>query len=135
MAKFVACNYVLGYFRYFTIPYCLKTHSYLCVMDKEIDRLIDITCMMANMNSLKKNSFTLSCKLLFPCSKFAQDEHVVKFFVPVFEPLPPQYFIRVVSDRWIGRYLGYSTQFSRKTGIACMYTMSMLYRFCYIEKE
>lgn len=34
--------------------------------------------------------------------KFAQDEHVVKFFVPVFEPLPPQYFIRVISDRWIG---------------------------------
>ncbi|XP_037076641.1 LOW QUALITY PROTEIN: putative U5 small nuclear ribonucleoprotein 200 kDa helicase, partial [Pollicipes pollicipes] len=34
--------------------------------------------------------------------KFAQDEHVVKFFVPVFEPLPPQYFIKVVSDRWIG---------------------------------
>jgi pre-mRNA-splicing helicase BRR2 len=22
--------------------------------------------------------------------------------VPIFEPLPPQYFIRVVSDRWIG---------------------------------
>lgn len=35
-------------------------------------------------------------------NKFAGDEHVVKFFVPVFEPLPPQYFIRVVSDRWIG---------------------------------
>ncbi|XP_076308177.1 U5 small nuclear ribonucleoprotein 200 kDa helicase-like [Tachypleus tridentatus] len=35
-------------------------------------------------------------------SKFAEDEHVVKFFVPVFEPLPPQYFIRIVSDRWIG---------------------------------
>ncbi|KAK6185571.1 hypothetical protein SNE40_007775 [Patella caerulea] len=35
-------------------------------------------------------------------SKFAQDEHIVKFFVPVFEPLPPQYFIRVVSDKWIG---------------------------------
>nr|KAG5691791.1 hypothetical protein BaRGS_003187 [Batillaria attramentaria] len=35
-------------------------------------------------------------------SKFAQDEHTVKFFVPVFEPLPPQYFIRVVSDKWIG---------------------------------
>ena len=34
-------------------------------------------------------------------SKYAQDEHVVKFFVPVFEPLPPQYFIRVVSDRWL----------------------------------
>lgn len=35
-------------------------------------------------------------------SKFGQDEHLVKFFVPVFEPLPPQYFIRLVSDRWIG---------------------------------
>ncbi|CAI9738835.1 small nuclear ribonucleoprotein 200 kDa helicase-like [Octopus vulgaris] len=34
-------------------------------------------------------------------SKFNQDEHVVKFFVPVFEPLPPQYFIKVISDRWI----------------------------------
>lgn len=33
--------------------------------------------------------------------KFVQDEHVVKFFVPVFEPLPPQYFIKVISDRWI----------------------------------
>ncbi|XP_017773161.1 PREDICTED: putative U5 small nuclear ribonucleoprotein 200 kDa helicase [Nicrophorus vespilloides] len=35
-------------------------------------------------------------------SKFANDEHLVKFFVPIFEPLPPQYFLRVVSDRWIG---------------------------------
>lgn len=35
-------------------------------------------------------------------SKFAADEHLVKFFVPVFEPLPPQYFLRIVSDRWIG---------------------------------
>lgn len=42
---------------------------------------------------------------IFHFSKFAQDEHVVKFFVPVFEPLPPQYFIRVVSDRWIGKSL------------------------------
>ncbi|ODN02767.1 hypothetical protein Ocin01_03915 [Orchesella cincta] len=34
--------------------------------------------------------------------KFKNDEHIVKFYVPIFEPLPPQYFIRVVSDRWIG---------------------------------
>ena len=34
-------------------------------------------------------------------AKYAQDEHTVKFFVPVFEPLPPQYFIRIVSDRWL----------------------------------
>uniref|UniRef100_A0A8D8QH49 U5 small nuclear ribonucleoprotein 200 kDa helicase n=3 Tax=Cacopsylla melanoneura TaxID=428564 RepID=A0A8D8QH49_9HEMI len=35
-------------------------------------------------------------------SRYATDDHVVKFFVPVFEPLPPQYFLRIVSDRWIG---------------------------------
>lgn len=35
-------------------------------------------------------------------AKYATDEHLVKFFVPIFEPLPPQYFLRIVSDRWIG---------------------------------
>ncbi len=34
--------------------------------------------------------------------KYAADEHVLKMYVPIFEPLPPQYFIRAVSDRWIG---------------------------------
>ncbi len=34
--------------------------------------------------------------------KFAEEEHTLKMFVPIFEPLPPQYFIRIVSDRWIG---------------------------------
>lgn len=38
-------------------------------------------------------------------AKYAQDEHLVTFFVPVFEPLPPQYFIRVVSDRWLCKLL------------------------------
>ncbi|XP_075988982.1 U5 small nuclear ribonucleoprotein l(3)72Ab [Anticarsia gemmatalis] len=33
--------------------------------------------------------------------KYCRDEHHVKLFVPVFEPLPPQYFLRLVSDRWI----------------------------------
>uniref|UniRef100_T1GJR4 Helicase ATP-binding domain-containing protein n=1 Tax=Megaselia scalaris TaxID=36166 RepID=T1GJR4_MEGSC len=34
--------------------------------------------------------------------KYSLDEHLVKFFVSVYEPLPPQYFLRIVSDRWIG---------------------------------
>ena len=34
--------------------------------------------------------------------KFSEEEHTLKMFVPIFEPLPPQYFLRVVSDRWIG---------------------------------
>ena len=33
--------------------------------------------------------------------KFSEDEHVVKFFVPVFEPLHPHYFIRITSDKWL----------------------------------
>jgi pre-mRNA-splicing helicase BRR2 len=34
--------------------------------------------------------------------KYATDTHVVEFHVPIFEPLPPQYFVKVLSDRWIG---------------------------------
>eukprot|EP01113_Clastostelium_recurvatum_P015961 TRINITY_DN1902_c1_g1_i1.p1 TRINITY_DN1902_c1_g1~~TRINITY_DN1902_c1_g1_i1.p1 ORF type:complete len:2154 (-),score=847.63 TRINITY_DN1902_c1_g1_i1:92-6553(-) len=34
--------------------------------------------------------------------KFAGEEHRVSFTVPLYDPLPPQYFIRVVSDRWLG---------------------------------
>lgn len=41
-------------------------------------------------------------------SKYATDEHVIKLFVPVFEPLPPQYFIRVVSNRWLGKSFLYT---------------------------
>lgn len=35
--------------------------------------------------------------------KFCEDEHILKFFVPMFEPLPPMYFLRVVSDKYIGK--------------------------------
>jgi pre-mRNA-splicing helicase BRR2 len=31
--------------------------------------------------------------------KFAEDDHSISFTVPIADPLPPQYFIRVVSDR------------------------------------
>jgi pre-mRNA-splicing helicase BRR2 len=34
-------------------------------------------------------------------SSSSEEEHVVLFFVPVLDPLPPQYFIRVFSDRWL----------------------------------
>lgn len=34
--------------------------------------------------------------------KFSQTEHVINFTIPIFDPLPPQYFVRVVSDRWLG---------------------------------
>jgi pre-mRNA-splicing helicase BRR2 len=34
--------------------------------------------------------------------RFATKEHSLSFVVPILDPLPPQYFVRVVSDRWIG---------------------------------
>ncbi len=34
--------------------------------------------------------------------KFAEEDHVVTFTVPLFEPIHPQYFVKVISDRWIG---------------------------------
>lgn len=33
--------------------------------------------------------------------KHSEQEHLVTFTVPLFDPLPPQYFIRLVSDRWL----------------------------------
>lgn len=41
-----------------------------------------------------------SCFLSFPKTEI-EEEHQVSFTVPIFEPLPPQYFVRVVSDRWL----------------------------------
>ncbi|KRX42392.1 U5 small nuclear ribonucleoprotein helicase [Trichinella nativa] len=34
--------------------------------------------------------------------KFAEDEHTLKFFVPVFDPMPILYYIHIVSDKWLG---------------------------------
>ena len=31
-----------------------------------------------------------------------EGEHTVSFTIPIFEPLPPQYYVRVISDEWIG---------------------------------
>ncbi|GAB4837622.1 DExH-box ATP-dependent RNA helicase DExH12 [Ancistrocladus abbreviatus] len=33
---------------------------------------------------------------------YIDEDHALNFTVPISEPLPPQYFIRVVSDRWLG---------------------------------
>lgn len=34
-------------------------------------------------------------------SRGASEEHVLVFSVPILDPLPPAYFIRVISDRWM----------------------------------
>ncbi|KAM0836389.1 hypothetical protein ACQ4PT_062371 [Festuca glaucescens] len=34
--------------------------------------------------------------------QYVDEDHTLHFTVPIYEPLPPQYFIRVVSDKWLG---------------------------------
>jgi pre-mRNA-splicing helicase BRR2 len=34
-------------------------------------------------------------------SRYANAEHTMSFTVPLYEPLPPNYFISIVSDRWL----------------------------------
>ncbi|EOA39471.1 hypothetical protein CARUB_v10008066mg [Capsella rubella] len=34
--------------------------------------------------------------------QYIHEDHTLSFTVPIFEPLPPQYFVRVVSDKWLG---------------------------------
>ena len=34
--------------------------------------------------------------------KHWKESHELVFTIPIFEPLPPQYFIRAHSDRWLG---------------------------------
>ncbi|XP_057451214.1 DExH-box ATP-dependent RNA helicase DExH12-like [Lotus japonicus] len=34
--------------------------------------------------------------------QYIDEDHTLNFTVPIYEPLPPQYFICVVSDKWLG---------------------------------
>ncbi|WCJ30807.1 U5 small nuclear ribonucleoprotein helicase putative [Euphorbia peplus] len=34
--------------------------------------------------------------------QYVDEDHTLSFSVPIYEPLSPQYFIRVVSDKWLG---------------------------------
>ncbi|KAL7750398.1 Pre-mRNA-splicing helicase BRR2 [Sorochytrium milnesiophthora] len=33
--------------------------------------------------------------------KYATEEHAVSFTVPLYEPLPPNYYVSIISDRWL----------------------------------
>ncbi|GAN05971.1 pre-mRNA splicing factor [Mucor ambiguus] len=33
--------------------------------------------------------------------RYAEEEHLVSFTVPLFEPLPPNYYVTIVADRWL----------------------------------
>ena len=43
-------------------------------------------------------------------AKFQEPQQIV-FTIPIFEPLPPQYIVRVISDRWLGVEFSHSISF------------------------
>eukprot|EP01063_Lacrimia_lanifica_P022004 TRINITY_DN29713_c0_g1_i1.p1 TRINITY_DN29713_c0_g1~~TRINITY_DN29713_c0_g1_i1.p1 ORF type:complete len:2168 (+),score=1020.31 TRINITY_DN29713_c0_g1_i1:168-6506(+) len=45
--------------------------------------------------------------------KYASEEHYLYFHVPIFDPMPPQYFVRVVSDRWMASESALPVSFRR----------------------
>ncbi|KAG6373158.1 hypothetical protein JVT61DRAFT_6774 [Boletus reticuloceps] len=49
------------------------------------------------------------------CQRYTEDEHNVTITVPIFEPVPPDYYISVVSDQWLHAETRLSTSFSQKS--------------------
>ena len=45
---------------------------------------------------------SLSVPLTLFCQVLAEEEQTLVFTIPIFEPLPSQYYVRGVSDRWLG---------------------------------
>lgn len=45
---------------------------------------------------------SLSVPLALFCQVLAEEEQTLVFTIPIFEPLPSQYYVRGVSDRWLG---------------------------------
>lgn len=43
---------------------------------------------------LHHENFSLTCD-------YASDDHLISFIVPIFEPFPVQYFVKIISDRWL----------------------------------
>ncbi|KAG2291595.1 hypothetical protein Bca52824_038264 [Brassica carinata] len=74
-----------------------KIHKYvepfwITVEDNDCEKILHHECFL-----LKK--------------QYISEDHTLTFTVPIFEPLPPQYFVRVVSDKWLGSQTVLSVSF------------------------
>ena len=56
----------------------------------------------AVLDSLRAAEHVLHHEYFLLKKALAEEDHLVTFTLPVSEPLPPQYFIRLVSDKWLG---------------------------------
>jgi pre-mRNA-splicing helicase BRR2 len=66
--------------------------------DEKIHRIAEMfTIMVEDVDGeiiLFHDSFVLR-------QRYAEDEHSVTLTVPMFEPVPPNYYISIISDRWL----------------------------------
>lgn len=49
-----------------------------------------------------ENEFIYHSEQLLLSKKQAHEVHKLEFTIPIREPVPPQYYVRVISDRWVG---------------------------------
>ena len=49
-----------------------------------------------------ENEYIYHAEQLVIPKKQSRDVHKLEFTIPIKEPMPPQYYVRVVSDRWVG---------------------------------
>jgi pre-mRNA-splicing helicase BRR2 len=47
------------------------------------------------------SNYILHCEYLIIYAKYVSVDHTITFTVPVSEPLPPQYFVKLISDKWL----------------------------------
>lgn len=85
-----------------TTSITLSTYSY------RRNRFVFQSGLSLHVCSLPQRAYDDWCVFLFPyfvCSPFqvvtGEPQHIV-FTIPIFEPLPSQYYIKAVSDRWLG---------------------------------
>ena len=69
-----------------------------CFYSKRAD--FNLKILFAFFMSLLRPS--LSVPLTLFCQVLAEEEQTLVFTIPIFEPLPSQYYVRGVSDRWLG---------------------------------
>lgn len=64
--------------------------------------LSTLSAWLAEASSLPAAEFILHHETFLLKKSGAEDDHLVTFTLPISEPLPPQYFVRVISDKWLG---------------------------------
>ncbi|XP_021900582.1 LOW QUALITY PROTEIN: DExH-box ATP-dependent RNA helicase DExH12 [Carica papaya] len=70
-----------------------------CQWDDKVHRYVEPFWVLVEDND---GEYILHHEYFMLKKQYIDEDHTLNFTVPIYEPLPPQYFIRVVSDKWLG---------------------------------